>query len=95
MALLPTPPEFQTNVSDKLQHMAAFATLAALGKGAYPARSTLGFLVSLSAFGALIELLQALPIIHRDSDPVDLLVDVCAVAIVLVSFWWWQRVRER
>ncbi len=71
MALLPHPPQLPGAPSDKVQHVAAFAILAALGAAAYRSTSLMRLLAGLSTFGALIEFLQAIPVLNRDSDPVD------------------------
>src|SRR6476646_9866824 len=83
MALLPHPPEVPGEPSDKIQHIAAFATLAALGTFAYPRVRTLRLFAGLSLFGAAIEVLQAIPMLHRDSDIVDWLADTTACGLVL------------
>ena len=88
MAVLPHPPEVPGEPSDKVQHIAAFATLAALGGFAYPATPLLQLLVRLSLFGAAIEVVQAIPALHRDSDILDWLADTVAVVIVLLSIRW-------
>jgi hypothetical protein len=68
---------------DKANHFAAFYALSVLGAGAFPRLSLLALGAWLSAFGALIELVQALPFIHRDADVVDWLTDTAAVAAAL------------
>jgi VanZ family protein len=93
MAVLPHPPEIPGNPGDKLQHIAAFATLALLGSFAYPATALLQLLVRLSLFGALIEAVQAIPSLHRDSDVWDWVADTAAVAVVLLLVWGWRRRR--
>ena len=92
MAVLPHPPHVPAN--DKVQHMAAFATLGLLGSFAYPRLSTLRLLIGLSLFGALIEVVQAIPELHRDSDPLDWLADTIACAIVLLAIRWWRAHRR-
>ncbi|MBV9528389.1 hypothetical protein [Sphingomonas sp.] len=94
MALLPHPPEVPGNPNDKVQHIMAFACLGVLGTAAFPRRSTLSLIVSLSAFGAVIEVLQAIPVLHRDSDPLDWLADTIACGLVLLVLRWWIG-RER
>jgi len=94
MALLPQPPQLPGSPSDKVQHVIAFATLAALGASAYPWASLVRLLASLSAFGAVIEILQAIPMLNRDSDPVDWLADTFAAALVLAGISWWRRKQE-
>jgi VanZ family protein len=93
MAVLPHPPEVPGEPNDKIQHITAFATLALLGSFAYPATALIQLLVRLSLFGALIEVVQAIPSLHRDSDVMDWLADTAAAAAVLLVVWWWRRRR--
>jgi H+/gluconate symporter-like permease len=91
MAVLPHPPQVG---NDKLQHMAAFATLGLLGSLAYRRLSALHLLVGLSLFGAFIEVVQAIPALHRDSDPLDWVADTFACAAIVIALrWWWARRR--
>jgi hypothetical protein len=90
MALLPHPPEVPGHPSDKIQHIAAFAVLAVLGTLAYPRITATRLIIGLSLFGAAIEVLQAIPMLHRDSDPLDWLADTIACAIVLLALQWWR-----
>jgi VanZ family protein len=85
MALLPHPPLLPANPSDKLQHAAAFVVLSALAAVGYSGRWA-AIAVGLSAFGALIELLQMIPSLHRDAQLTDWLVDTLAAAAVLLLF---------
>src|SRR5215212_9586394 len=93
MAVLPHPPELPGSPSDKVQHIAAFATLGLLAAWAYAGTSTLRLIAGLSLFGALIELVQAIPALHRDSDPIDWLADTVACALVLLLVRWWRARR--
>jgi len=79
MAALPHPPVI--HAWDKLQHMAAFAVLTLLGWIAYPRTSRVKLMLLLVAFGGLIELVQMIPMLQRDSDWHDWLADVVAIAI--------------
>ena len=90
MAILPHPPEVPGEPNDKVQHIAAFATLALLGSFAYPKMSLVRLLALLSAFGALIEVVQAIPVLHRDSDILDWIADTTAVVVVLTTVRWWR-----
>jgi VanZ family protein len=92
MAVVPQPPQLPGAPSDKVQHIAAFAMLAVLSSFAYPATKVTRLLASLSLFGALIEVVQAIPALHRDSDVVDWIADTVAVAVVLVIV---SRLRRR
>ena len=96
MALIPYVPDIPGNPSDKIQHIAAFITLSVLGAWAFPGLSLIQLLLRLSLFGASIELVQAIPVLHRDSDPLDWIADTIACIIVLgVIAWWRARPRYR
>jgi VanZ family protein len=88
---LPHPPEVPGHPNDKVQHIAAFATLALLGSFAYPRTALAKLLLWLSLFGAAIEVVQAIPALHRDSDVRDWLADTIAVAVVLLVRQWRTR----
>lgn len=90
MAVLPYPPEVPGEPGDKVEHVAAFVTLGILSAWAYPKTPLLQLLVRLSLFGALIELLQAIPRLNRDSDPLDWLADTIAAAVALAIAHWWR-----
>lgn len=83
MAVLPHPPMIPGNPPDKLQHMLAFATLGVVGAIGFARRSAWSLFLMLTGFGAFIELVQALPMIHRDCDIRDLIADMIAAAIAL------------
>ena len=83
MASLPQPPQIPGQPSDKLQHIIAFAVLTILARLAYPAARCLRLFVNLAAFGALIELVQTIPALHRDASVLDWLADCGAVAVVM------------
>jgi VanZ family protein len=91
MAVLPHPPEVPGEPNDKVQHIAAFVTLTLLGSFAYPATALLQLLVRLSLFGAAIEVVQAIPALHRDSDVWDWVADTAAVSVVLLLVWVARR----
>ncbi|HEV2594834.1 MAG TPA: hypothetical protein VGU01_06500 [Sphingomicrobium sp.] len=93
MAVLPHPPAIPGNPNDKFQHVAAFATLGLLGSFAYPAIALRRLLLRLSLFGALIEVVQAIPSLHRDCDVWDWVADTIAVAAALLIVWWSRRAR--
>jgi VanZ family protein len=91
MAVVPHPPEVPGEPNDKVQHIVAFATLALLGVFAYPRTLLVKLLAGLSLFGAFIEVVQAIPVLHRDSDVLDWLADTAAVLVVLLLVRWWRR----
>jgi VanZ family protein len=90
MAVLPHPPQVPGEPNDKVQHIIAFATLSLLGSFAYPRTALLRLLAGLSLFGAFIEVVQAIPVLHRDSDVLDWLADTVAVIVVLLIVRWWR-----
>ena len=94
MALLPHPPRIPGEPPDKIQHIIAFATLGLLGVWGYSRTAPLQLLVRLSLFGAAIELLQAIPALHRDSDIVDWIADTIACGLAIVALSWWRRGRR-
>jgi hypothetical protein len=100
MALLPKPPKVPIDAfGDKFEHMLAFATLALLARLAFPRASAWRLLERLSFFGALIEVFQAIPALHRDCDWHDWVADTIAIAamLALLGLWqagarWWPRI---
>lgn len=84
MALLPHPPTTPLEHHDKLQHMLAFATLAGLAAAGFPTAPLFRIGERLSFAGALIEVTQAIPALHRDCDIRDWMADTLAVAVVLL-----------
>ncbi|MBC9030923.1 hypothetical protein IAG41_00815 [Sphingomonas sp. JC676] len=79
MATLPHPPRIPGNPQDKIQHITAFVVLTVLAISAFPRTRLLYIVPGLSAFGALIEFVQAIPALHRDSDWRDWLADTVAI----------------
>ena len=63
--------------------MLTFAVLTALARIAYPRASVGGIFLRLSAFGALIEVVQMIPVLHRDADVQDWAADSLAILAVL------------
>ena len=94
MGLLPAPPELPGLPSDKVQHIVAFAVLAVLSSMAYPSASFLNLVIRLSTFGALIELLQTIPALNRDSSMIDWLADTAAGTLVLAAIHWCRSTRQ-
>jgi len=95
MALVPHPPHLPGEPSDKVQHIAAFLLLGALGSFAYPKTKPLCLGVGLSIFGAAIEILQAIPMLHRDSDPLDWMADTAAAALIIILLRRWVSATRR
>jgi hypothetical protein len=93
MAVLPHPPQLPGAPSDKVQHIAAFLVLGALASFAWPRTSPVYLATALSLFGAVIELVQLIPALNRDGDPVDWIADTAAAGLVLI-FLHWLRARR-
>jgi VanZ family protein len=93
MAVLPHPPELPGAPSDKIQHVAAFATLGLLAAWAYMRSPLLRLLAGLSLFGALIEIVQTIPVLHRDADVIDWIADTIACGLVLTGTAWLRRLK--
>ena len=89
MALIPHPPQLPGEPSDKVQHIAAFLSLGALGSFAYPRTNPIYLGGGLSLFGAVIEILQLIPALHRDSDPLDWMADTAAAALIIILLRRW------
>jgi VanZ family protein len=84
MALLPKPPELPGEPGDKVQHMVAFFTLGALAAAGWRDRKLLVLFAWLAAFGGAIEILQAIPALHRDAEVLDWVADMGAAAAALL-----------
>lgn len=83
MALIPHPPQV-IEATDKWQHMAAFGTLTLLSVLAFPGASLLRIGERLSFLGAMIEVLQSIPSLHRDCDIMDWVADTGMIVAVLL-----------
>lgn len=95
MASLQQPLALPGNPKDKLQHMIGFAVLALLAAFAYPRIRLLTISAGLSAFGALIELVQLIPSLNREASWTDWAVDTLAAAAVLGCVFLLRRLRQR
>ena len=95
MAVLPHPPQVPLNPTDKIQHIAAFSCLAVLGSLGYPRLPMLRLAAGLCAFGALIEIVQLIPVLQRDSDVADWAADTAAIAVTLLVVRVWLALRAR
>ena len=93
MAVLPHPPRIEL-LSDKIQHIAAFATLAALAVAAYPRTALLRIAERLILVGAVIEVMQSIPALHRDCDIRDLLADCLAIGVVMAVVILHRQTRQ-
>ena len=85
MAVLPQPPHLPIDrFGDKFAHMLAFAALTGVARLAWRSTSCWVIALRLSLFGAAIELVQAIPVLHRDSDWRDWGADSAAIALAML-----------
>ena len=85
MALLPQPPHLPIDrFGDKFAHMLAFATMALLAALAYQRIRLVRLGERLSFLGALVEVMQSIPSLHRDCDIRDWVADTIAIVAVLL-----------
>ena len=86
-AILPGKDAISLSLWDKLNHMIAFFTITFLARAAYPRIPIFRLFVMMAAFGAFIELSQAIPFIHRDAEWDDWFADMVATLIGLIVAW--------
>ncbi len=93
-AVIPPQHALQLVPWDKAEHFIAFYALTGLAVAAFPRRHLLIIAISLSGFGALIEIVQGLPLVHRDRDFWDWVADTLAIGAALAPMLlvWWRRV---
>lgn len=85
MSLLPQPPSLPIDrLGDKFEHILAFAVLTFFARLGFGQTSDRLILERLSFTGALIEMFQAIPALHRDCDWRDWVADTLAIAVVLL-----------
>lgn len=85
MAVLPHPPHTPLDrFGDKVEHMTAFAVMSALAAIGYPRVRLPRIGERLSFLGALIEVAQSIPALHRDCDIFDWVADTTAIAVALL-----------
>lgn len=93
MMLNPAPPHLIfEHLGDKAEHAISFGGMAFLARMGYRKMPDWLILERLSFIGALIEVLQAIPSMHRDCDWKDWLADTIGVALGL---WLTKRLHLR
>jgi len=96
MASLPKPPQLGLEqFGDKVQHIVAFLVLAVLANLGWPRTERVRIIERLSLLGAVIEMIQSIPELHRDCDIRDWIADSLAVIVVAAGFALWSRWRTR
>jgi hypothetical protein len=90
-AVIPPSHAVQLVPWDKAEHFIAFYALTGLGAAAFPRGRLWVIAAALSAFGALIEIVQGTPLVHRDMDFWDWVADTLAIIAALspmLLVWW-------
>ena len=92
-AVIPPQRALQLVPWDKAEHFLAFYGLTGLAAAAFPRRKLIIIASLLSGFGALIEFVQGLDIVHRDRDFWDWVADTVAIIAALAPMLlvWWRR----
>jgi hypothetical protein len=92
-AVIPPKHALQLVPWDKAEHFIAFYALTGLAVAGFPKGRLWVIAVLLSSFGALIEIVQGLPIVHRDRDFWDWVADTIAIIAALspMLLGWWRR----
>jgi hypothetical protein len=93
-AVIPPRQALQLVPWDKAEHFLAFYALTGLAVAGFPRRNLFVIAALLSAFGAFIEFVQGLSIVHRDRDFWDWVADTVAISMALAPMIlvWWRRV---
>jgi hypothetical protein len=96
-AVIPPTHAVQLVPWDKAEHFVAFYALTGLAVAAFPGCRLWVIAALLSAFGAFIEFVQGLPIVHRDRDFWDWVADSIAILAALspmLLVWWRGQVNS-
>ena len=83
LAIMPQPPQLPTDsLGDKFNHIMAFAVMTGLAWAGWPTAPRYRVVIGLSIVGALIEVVQSIPALHRDADVRDWVADTLAILAV-------------
>jgi VanZ family protein len=95
MGILPKPPETPIDrYGDKFAHIMAFGTLAGLAALAFAPSMRWRVAERLSFAGALLEVIQSIPMLYRDCDIRDWVADTLAIIAVMAlasAFFAWRE----
>jgi hypothetical protein len=94
-AVLPSQHVIHLFKWDKAEHFLAFYVLTGLAVAAFPHGSLFIIAAALSAFGALIEVVQGLSFVGRDRDFQDWVTDTVAIGMAMapiLAVWWRAQV---
>jgi hypothetical protein len=96
-AVIPPALALQLVPWDKAEHFIAFYALTGLAVAAFPKSNLCVIAGLLSLFGALIEIVQGLDLVHRDRDFWDWVADSLAIGAALAPMllvWWRAQVKS-
>jgi VanZ family protein len=85
LALAPAQDAPNLHLWDKAEHFLAFLLLAGIATIAFPQTKLIWIGLALSGLGGVIELIQGLPMVHRDAEFLDWVADTIAIACALIS----------
>jgi hypothetical protein len=93
-AVIPPKQAVQLVPWDKAEHFIAFYGLTGLAAAAFPKRNLIAIALLLSGFGAFIEFVQGLSMVHRDRDFWDWVADTTAIVAALAPMLlvWWRAI---
>ena len=93
-AVIPPQRALQLVPWDKAEHFIAFYGLTGLAAAGFPKRNLFIIAALLSGFGAFIEFVQGLPMVHRDRDVWDWVADTIAIVAALspMLLVWWRGI---
>lgn len=94
VSVWPSPLDMPYVRSDKLQHALAFLCLTLLGAAAYPRLSPVGLVLGLALYGALIEAVQAIPALNRQTEFLDWVADIGAASLAAAALLAWRTFRR-
>lgn len=87
MAINPRPPRLPIDTfGDRFEHMLAFLVLTILAQSGFDGTPRRLIAERLSFFGAMIELVQSIPALHRDCDIRDWIADTAVAFAVTAIF---------
>jgi VanZ family protein len=87
VAISPLAIESGVDNGDKVAHVLAFYGLTILAAVSFPKSNIVIIAIGMSAFGALIEIVQGLSFIGRDRDVLDWIADTAAVIAALAPLY--------
>ena len=92
-AVMPSTHVLHLTPWDKATHFVAFYTLTGLAVAAFPKLNLAVIAAMLSGFGAFIEFVHGLPLVHRDRDFWDWVADSIAIGCALAPMllYWWRE----